>query len=315
MERVRGTHQLGRALREPVLTIGNFDGLHTGHRAIMERVVERATQRGGEAVVYTFDPHPRVILQPAQAPPMLMSLDQKLESLEEMGVDVAIVEPFDRKFASVSPKVFVEEFIHERIRPREVYVGYDFHFGRDREGSMRLLTDTGPRLGFSVTIVPEVTVGGRDVNSTRIRELVSKGEVEEAESLLGHPFAVRGEVVHGDHRGRELGFPTANIDSPNEVLPSPGVYTGQVRFLDGGEGSGSMHPAVTNVGVRPTFDRGQAVVIEAHLLDFEGDLYGRRIEFGFGERLRSEQRFDGVDELRAQIGRDLDEGRRRLGVG
>ncbi len=315
MERVRGTQQLGRALREPVLTIGNFDGLHTGHRAIMERVVERATQRGGEAVVYTFDPHPRVILQPAQAPPMLMSLDQKLESLEEMGVDVAIVEPFDREFASVSPKAFVEEFVHGRIRPREVYVGYDFHFGRDREGSMRLLTDTGPRLGFSVTIIPEITVGGRDVNSTRIRELVSTGKVEEAENLLGHPFAVRGEVVHGDHRGRELGFPTANIDSPNEVLPSPGVYTGRVRFLDGEEESGSTHPAVTNVGVRPTFDRGQAVVIEAHLLDFEGDLYGRRLEFCFGERLRSEQRFDGVDELRAQIGRDLEEGRRRLGLG
>ena len=280
----------------------------------MERVVERAVQRGGEAVVYTFDPHPRVILQPAQAPPMLMSLDQKLESLEEMGVDVAIVEPFDRKFASVSPKAFVEEFIYRRICPREVYVGYDFHYGRDREGSMRLLTDTGPRLGFSVTIVPEITVRGRDVNSTRIRELVLKGEVEEAESLLGHPFAVRGEVVHGDHRGRELGFPTANIDSPNEVLPSPGVYTGWVRFLDGGGESGSMHPAVTNVGVRPTFNRGRAVVIEAHLLDFEGDLYGRRMEFSFAERLRPEQRFDGVDALRAQIGRDLVEGRRRLGV-
>lgn len=312
MEWVRGTKQLGRALREPVLTVGNFDGLHRGHQAIMERVVERARYRNGEAVVYTFEPHPRVILQPAQAPPMLMNLEQKLEKLESMGVDLAIVEPFDLEFSKTDPKVFVEEFIYERIRPREVYVGYDFHYGRDREGSMRLLTETGPRLGFSVTIVPEVTVGGKDVNSTRIRELVYRGEVEEAGRLLGHRFAVRGEVVHGDHRGRELGFPTANLDSPNEVLPSPGVYAGWVRFLDEGAEGDLLFPAVTNVGVRPTFGQGQGVVIETHLLDFEGDLYGRRLEFSFAERLRPEQRFDGVDSLREQIALDLVEGRRRL---
>lgn len=300
-----------------MLTIGNFDGLHLGHRTIMRTVVQRARALDGEAVVYTFDPHPRKVLQPERAPRLLMTLDQKLEVLEELDLDVALVEPFDRAFATTSPESFVRDIVHDRIRPREVYVGYDFHFGRDREGSMRLLTELGPHLGFAVTVIPEVTVDGRDVNSTRIRDLLSEGRVEEAGRLLGRPFAVRGDVVEGDRRGRTLGFPTANLAPAGEVLPGAGVYAGRVRFVDGGDPpAGSEWPAVTNVGVRPTFAGGRfdRPVAEAHLIDFEGDVYCRRIDLAFEFRLRAEKRFPDVDALRAQIARDVAEGRRLLGA-
>ncbi len=313
MEAVRGTAALKRELRRPVLTIGNFDGLHVGHRAIMKTVLGRARDLGGEAVVYTFDPHPRKVLRPESAPQLLTTLDQKLELLEEMGIDVAIVEPFDREFAELDPQAFVREYIHRRIRPMEVYVGYDFHFGRDREGSMRLLTETGPRLGFSVTIFPEVTIDGRDVNSTRIRELIGQGEVAEAGRLLGRPFRVRGRVVEGQRRGRTLGFPTANLEPHNEVMPEAGVYAGWTRFVDDGDPArGREIPTVTNVGQRPTFEDGRGFVAEAHLIDFSGDVYGRSIELSFERRLRRERRFDGPDALREQIQRDVVEARRWL---
>ena len=296
------------------MTIGNFDGLHVGHRAIMKTVLSRARDLGGEAVVFTFDPHPRKVLHPERAPRLLTTLDQKLELLEEMGIDVAIVEPFDREFAELEPKTFVREYIHRRIRPMEVYVGYDFHFGRDREGSMRLLTETGPRLGFSVTIFPEVTIDGRDVNSTRIRELITAGDVVEATRLLGRPFRVRGTVVEGQRRGRTLGFPTANLAPQNEVLPDAGVYAGWTRFVDEGDPSRGVEiPTVTNVGMRPTFEDAMGFVAEAHLIDFEGDVYGRCIDLSFERRLRAEQKFDGPEALREQIQRDVAEARRWLG--
>jgi riboflavin kinase/FMN adenylyltransferase len=313
LELLRGSAALKRPLVRPVLTIGNFDGLHLGHRAIMEIVIARARALEGEAVVFTFHPHPRKVLRPDRAPRLLTTIEQKAELLEEVGVDVLIVEPFDRDFAGISPGHFVEEYIYRRISPMEVYVGYDFHFGRDREGSMRLLAETGPRLGFAVTIVPEVTQGERDVNSTRIRDLLEEGRVDEAGELLGRPFSVRGVVVRGDGRGHGIGFPTANLDAENELLPAAGVYAGELRLLDDGEPPrGSLKPAVANVGVRPTFRDGQGFLAEAHLIDFEGDLYGRRVELAFRHRLRSEQKFPDVDALRQQIARDVEEARRRI---
>lgn len=318
MEVVRGTAALKRKLVRPVLTIGNFDGLHVGHRAIMETVVERARAHEGEAVVCTFEPHPRKVLQPDRPPKLLTTRDQKLELLESFNVDVAILEPFDAAFSRLPPEDFVNEYIHARIDPVELYVGYDFHFGHDREGSMRLLTETGPRLGFAVTVVPEVTVGKRDVNSTRIRELLECGEVEEVKELLGRPFSVRGVVREGDKRGASLGFPTANVPPENEVLPRNGVYAGEIRFLDdaqSGPSRGDRLPVVTNVGVRPTFGDGQGLLAEAHLIDFEGDLYGRNVEVSFSDHLRSERRFDGPDSLKAQIAIDVQAAREKLGAG
>jgi len=310
---VHGTAALDQDLVRPVLTIGNFDGLHIGHRTIMRTVVERARALDGEAAVYTFEPHPRKILTPSRAPQLLTTVDQKLELFEAFGIDCVILEPFDAEFAKVSPETFAREYVFQRIRPIEVYVGYDFHYGRDREGSMRLLTETGPRLGFSVTIIGEVMIGDRDVNSTRVRELLTRGEVEEARRLLGRPFCVRGAVVEGDRRGRQLGFPTANLRTDNEVLPANGVYAGELRFLDEGTPeSGSRHAAVTNVGLRPTFEDAAGHVAEAHLIDFEGDLYGRRVELTFEHRLRGEQKFAGPDALREQIALDVADARDRL---
>ncbi len=313
MRVVRGSEALGEPLAGSVLTPGNFDGLHVGHRAIMDTVISRARALGGAAVVYTFDPHPRKVLHPARAPRLLTTLEQKLELLEAQGVDVAIVEPFTREFARLPAERFAREVLHERVRPREVYVGYDFHYGRDREGSMRTLTELGPHLGFAVTIIPEVTVGERDVNSTRIRMLLEEGKVEEVGLLLDRPYTVRGRVAVGDRRGRSLGFPTLNLDPESEILPAAGVYAGRVRFLDEGEpGSGSSWPAVTNVGRRPTFKADDPVLAEAHLLDFEGDVYGRRIDMGFEHFLRPEQKFADVEALKAQIRRDADAARERL---
>jgi riboflavin kinase/FMN adenylyltransferase len=314
LEVVHGTAALERPLVRPVLTIGNFDGLHVGHRAIMQTVSERASTLEGTAVVYTFHPHPRKVLTPDNPPRLLTTLEQKLELLEASGIDCVIIEPFDDEFAKVTPDRFVREYVHQRIRPVEVYVGYDFHFGRDRSGSMRLLTETGPRLGFSVTIIPEITIGDRDVNSTRVRELLERGEVEEVAELLGRPFSARGAVGEGARRGRELGFPTVNLVSENEVLPQSGVYAGEVVFLDGGDpGQGARYGAVTNVGHRPTFEDGRGLVAEAHLLDFEGDVYGRRIELAFIHHLRGEQKFEGPEVLREQIARDVAAARERLG--
>jgi riboflavin kinase/FMN adenylyltransferase len=310
LEFVRGTGRLSRPLKRPVLTIGNFDGVHLGHRAILEIVVDRARSLGGEAILLTFEPHPRKIVQPDRPPSLLATLEQKAELLDAAGIDVLIVESFDLEFAQTPPEVFVNEYIQRRIAPTEVYVGYDFHFGRDREGSMRLLAETGPRLGFSVTVIPEITMGERDVNSTRIRDLLGTGQVKEAAELLGRPFSVRGSIVEGMKRGRGMGFPTANLAPDNEMLPHAGVYICAVRFLDDGDpGRGEVIPAVTNLGYRPTFDDQRSLVAEAHLMDFSGDLYGRKVDLDFLERLRPEQKFESIDELKLQIGRDVDTAR------
>jgi riboflavin kinase/FMN adenylyltransferase len=313
---IAGSASIREPLERPILTVGNFDGIHVGHRTILDTVTQRARAVRGESVVYTFEPHPRKVLSPQSAPRLLTTLEQKLELLALAGIDAVIVEPFDLAFAKTPADVFIREFVHARIRPLEVYVGYDFHFGRDREGSMRMLTELGPRLGFSVTILPEVVIGAGDVNSTRIRQLLGEAGVEDAARLLGREYTVRGRVGKGDARGRSLGFPTANLDLENEVLPAVGVYAGTLRFLDDGDPpAGATLPAVTNVGTRPTFGASDRVVVEAHLIDFSGDVYGRRVELSFRFHLRPERRFDGVEALRVQIDADRDEARRRLAAG
>jgi riboflavin kinase / FMN adenylyltransferase len=310
---VHGSRSLEKPLERCVLTVGNFDGLHVGHQRIMQTVTHRARAFEGEAAVYTFEPHPRKVLRPESAPRLLTTLEQKLELFEKAGVDVAIVEPFDLEFARLPAENFVREVLFQRIAPLEVYVGYDFRYGRDREGSMRTLIELGPHLGFAVTIVPEVKLGERDVNSTRIRELLEQGHVGEASLLLGRRYTIRGRVVEGQRRGRTLGFPTLNLAAENEVLPRSGVYACTVRFLDAGTpAAGSVYGAVTNVGQRPTFGDVDRPLTEAHLLDFSGDVYGRRVEVAFVEGLRAEQRFPSVEALRAQIARDADAARARL---
>ncbi len=315
MRVVRGSEALGKPLERGVLTVGNFDGLHLGHQSIMQTVTLRAHALGGPAAAFTFEPHPRRVLYPERSLKLLTTLEQKLELFEAAGVDVAIVEPFDLGFARLPAERFVREILHARIGPMEVYVGYDFRYGRDREGSMRTLTELGPHLGFSVTIIPEVKLGARDVNSTRIRELLEGGQVEDAAVLLGRPYTVRGSVVEGDRRGRTIGFPTLNLAPENEILPARGVYAGHVRFLDvGTPNQGARYAAVTNVGKRPTFKEDDPVMAEAHVMDFEGDIYGRRVELTFEHHLRAEERFPDIEALKAQIGRDVLHARERLGA-
>ena len=314
MRVIAGSAAFGDAkLRRPVVTIGNFDGIHLGHQAILLTAVARARALSAPAVVYTFEPHPRKVLRPDSAPALLTTLEQKLELIAGTGVDAVVLEPFTPEFARIAPDAFVRECLHTRLAPVEVYVGYDFHFGRDREGSMRLLTELGPRLGFAVTIIPEVLVDGGDVNSTRIRECLARGEPERAARLLGRPYTVRGRVVRGDERGRSLGFPTANLAPENEVLPAAGVYAGALRLLDEGDpAAGTVLRTVCNVGRRPTF-AGEALRAEAHALDWSGDLYGRRVELSFELRLREERRFESAAALERQIAADVDLARRRLG--
>ncbi len=316
MEYFAGSKELNRTLPKPVVTVGNFDGLHVGHRAITDTVVERARSIGGTAVLYTFEPHPRRVLSPDDGPSLLTTLEQKVELIAAAGIDVLIVETFDTEFSWTTAEEFVRVILNQRIQPAEVYVGYDFRFGRDREGSMRMLTELGPRLGFAVTIIPEVTMGDGDVNSTRIRKLLAESRVEEAAGMLGRPYSIRGNIVEGDRRGRTIGFPTANLAPDNEILPQPGVYSGRMRFLDEGPGpdAGDELPAVTNVGVRPTFDGSGRIQAEAHLIDFSGDVYGRHVDLSFANHLRPEQRFPGVEELKIQIATDVVEARRLLGL-
>jgi riboflavin kinase/FMN adenylyltransferase len=287
LRHIRGSAALEQPIRRTIVTIGNFDGIHLGHQAILKTVVGRAADLEGQAVVYTFDPHPRKVLRPEKAPPLLTTLEQKLELLEQAGVDAVVVEPFTPEFSRT--------------------------FGRDREGSMRMLTEVGPRLGFSVTIIPEVTVDAGDVNSTRIRQLLAEGEAESAARMLGRPFTIRGYVVRGDERGRTLGFPTANVEPENEVVPAAGVYAGHLHLLDEGDpAAGTRLPAVINVGRRPTFGDGRGLVAEAHAIDCSGDFYDRRVELSFSSWLRAEQRFSGADALSEQIRRDVETARRRL---
>jgi riboflavin kinase / FMN adenylyltransferase len=313
---VRGSGDLGAPLPRCVLTAGNFDGVHVGHQRIMQTVTSRAKAVGGTSLVYTFDPHPRAVLTPERAPKLLTTLEQKLELLAALGVDAVVVEPFDRAFAQLGAERFVREVLHARMRPVEVYVGYDFHFGRDREGSMRTITELGPHLGFAVTIIPEVKLGERDVNSTRVRELLEAGELGAAADLLGRSYRVRGTVAKGDQRGRTIGFPTLNLASENEILPCVGVYACRVQFLDSGEPApGAWFGAVANVGRRPTVKSNDPIAVEAHLFDFAADAYGRRIEVTFEARLRGEERFPSLDALRAQIARDSRAAREKLAAG
>ena len=313
MRVVCGSAGLGAPPERSVLTVGNFDGLHLGHRAILRTLTDRVRALSGTAVVYTFDPHPLKVLRRETAPRLLLTMDQKIELLGAAGIDLTVIESFSPDFARMAPREFLCGHLYRQLKPVEIYVGHDFHYGRDRRGSRLLLEELSAELGFALTVVPEVTQGGRGVSSTRIRDLLRRGAVEEAAQLLGRPYAMWGRVALGDQRGRDLGFPTLNLAPESELLPARGVYASHVRLLDdGAPPAGARFGAVTNVGRRPTFKRDDPALAEAHLLDFRGDLYGRRFELSFLARLREERRFPGPEALREQIQRDLQAGRRLL---
>lgn len=290
----------------PVVAIGNFDGVHDGHRAVLRRLFELAGQQGAPSCVLTFDPAPTAVLAPQRHQPRILTLEDRVRLLGEEGVEAIVVEPFTREFASQSARWFAEELLAKRLHARGVVVGYNFRFGHERQGDVAALRSLLPDVPV-VEVEPE-TAGGLPVSSSRVRRLIASGAVEDAAVLLRRPHFVRGAVVTGDKRGRTIGFPTANVESRVELLPGFGVYAVRVRIDD----SDTSIAGVTNIGVRPTFG-GTAPRIEVHLLDYQGDLYGHTLRVDFVARIRGEQRFDGVDALVAQIRLDVARARELLG--
>ncbi len=314
MQIIEGSDQPREAARGCVLTVGNFDGLHLGHRALIAAVVARGRELGRPTALYTFDPHPRRVLFPDRAQPLLMTWDQLVAELGRLGIDFLVRERFTEAFAALSPDEFLRDVIAERLSPREVFVGRDFHFGKGRAGSGEMLAARGPQLGIRVSLLAQVRAGDSDVSSTRIRHALAGGDVADARLCLGRPYAVWGQVIEGERRGRTLGFPTANLAPDNEIVPRNGVYATRVRLFDPARPNtlaDESLPAVTNIGTRPTFQAGR-VSIETHLLDWSGDLYGRRLALAFHARIREEKRFSGPQELAAQIARDAEQARQVL---
>ncbi len=283
---------------QPVLGLGNFDGLHRGHQKIIERVARGAAERDATPVVMTFDPHPTRVVRPDKAPPLLMTTTQKLEALAKAGMRGAAVVRFTPEMAAWPPEVFVQQVLVEWLRVSEVWVGANFLFGHDRAGNFSLLRLLGARFGFRAEKIDPVRYKDFVVSSTRVRRLIAEGRVDEAATLLGRHYFMDGTVVHGLQRGRLLGFPTANLDTENELVPPDGVYATLVTL------DGIVYPSVTNIGVRPTFHQPSATVIETHLLDVDRDLYDLRLRLSFLQRIRDERTFDGIEALKAQIAAD-----------
>lgn len=292
-------------MRTVVVALGNFDGVHLGHQVVLRRAVEEGRRRSEPVVAATFHPHPRAVLRPGEEPPLLSTLEMRRELLLRYGADEVYVIRFDKELSQKSPEEFTRDVLVGEIGSSAVVVGENFRFGHRASGNLddlrRLMRSYG---GDAIGVPLQGANGDEEINSTRIRAMISTGDVTDAGRLLGRPYAVRGRVVEGDRRGRTIGFPTANLlPDPAVVVPARGVYAGHACV---GE---KRYAVCTNVGVAPTFERGENR-IEAYLLQFDGDLYGRTIDVSFTVRIRDERRFSGVEELKAQIARDVEEARR-----
>jgi riboflavin kinase/FMN adenylyltransferase len=290
---------------QPVLALGNFDGLHRGHMKIIDRVRRRAGERAGTPAAMTFDPHPPRVVRPDKAPPLLMTKEQKIEALGRSGMQGIAVVRFTLDVSHWEPDVFVRTVLVEWLHVVEVWVGANFLFGHQRAGNYSVLRSLGARYGFRAEKIDPVRYKDFVVSSTRIRRLISEGRVDEAGSLLGHHYFIDGTVVRGAGRGREIGVPTANLQTANELVPPSGVYATVVTI------DGAVRPSVTNIGMRPTFGDVDAPVVEVHVLDYDQDLYNRELRLSFVQRLRDERAFPDVDALRGQIEADC-RGARRL---
>jgi riboflavin kinase/FMN adenylyltransferase len=287
----------------PVLALGNFDGLHRGHRKILDRVSRVAGEHGATAVVMTFDPHPPRVVRPDKAPPLLMTKAQKLDAFEETGLQGAAIVRFTAELSRWDPEMFVRTVLVDWLRVSEVWVGANFLFGHDRAGNFSLLRTLGARYGFRAEKIDPVRYKDFVVSSTRIRRLLSDGRVDEAGALLGHQYYIEGQIVRGEQRGRTIGFPTANLCTQNDLLPPHGVYATTITI------DGIVRASVTNVGVRPTVDDSGRTTVETHIFDIDRDLYGATVRVGFVQRLRDERPFESLDLLKAQIAADCGQAR------
>ena len=300
MRLFHGTDNAGIG-RPAVLTLGVFDGLHLGHQLIMRTVVERARALRAVPTVITFDPHPRAVLHPESSPPLLQTFDQKIEAFGVLGIEQTIVIRFTKAFAEIRAEDFLRDVVKERLQAMEVYLGRGFAFGHNREGNIELLKKVSGQLGFRAEEVSEVRLRGQRISSSRIRELLAGGRVNLARRMLGRPYGVEGRVVRGDMRGRELGFPTANLRPQNRVIPRRGVYITATLI------EGLWRRSLTNIGTRPTFEKDSLQSsVETYVMDWTGDLYGDVVRVRFLHRLRDERRFDSLDELKRQITLDRD---------
>lgn len=298
MHVLRNLDQLSDDFRGGALTIGNFDGVHRGHARIVERMTARARQLGGPAVVFTFDPHPAKLLAPDRAPTPLCWTERKLDLLCGLGVDAVVLYPTTSEFLHLSAREFFDQIVRHRLDAKAIVEGQNFFFGHNREGNVQRLAEFCRATGIELEVVEPIRLDDQVVSSSRIRRLVAEGKVELAAAMLTEPYRIRGAVVHGAGRGNRLGYPTANIDQIDTLLPGEGIYAGRLWL---GE---SPWPAAVSLGPNPTFDEGR-LKIEAYLIDYEGSLYGQRVELDFLARLRDIVRFDSVDDLIAQMDRDV----------
>jgi riboflavin kinase / FMN adenylyltransferase len=303
MRRLVGLDSLGSPGSRSAVTIGTFDGVHLGHRALIARTIAEANERGLESAAITWDRHPNVTLRPDRVPPLLASVERKIELLEETGLDLLVVLPFDKELSSWPPERFAGEVLASGLGAGSVFVGLGWRFGHKASGDVELLGKLGADLGFEATAVELSEQGGEVVSSSAVRNSVTEGEMEHATALLTRPFDIDGVVVRGAGRGVGLGFPTANLEVDEGLArPLRGVYAGRARARS------SWYSAAINVGVNPTFggDESAPPVVEAYLLDYDGDLYGETLRVEFWKRMRDEHRFDSVADLVAQIGRDVE---------
>ncbi|MEP6802818.1 MAG: bifunctional riboflavin kinase/FAD synthetase [Acidobacteriota bacterium] len=291
--------------RGGIVTIGNFDGVHLGHRRILEAVVARGREAGRTSVAITFEPHPLAVLRPDHAPRRIQTLRQKEEAIESLGIDVLLVIPFTRDFSLTEPEAFVREFLCERLAASELVLGEHFAFGRGKRGDLALLNRLAPECGFNAWGVDEVVEGGEPVSSSRIRSALSSGRVADATAMLGRPYLLDGIVSRGDRVGRKIGYPTINLAPENELHPADGVYVTSIEISS----FGRPFQCVTNIGRRPTVYEAFSTTIETYVFDFSSDVYGERVRLFFHERLREERTFPSMMALTEQIRLDIDSAR------
>ena len=306
MQVLTGTEVIPPEFREAFITIGNFDGVHLGHRSIFQKLIPEARKENRKALLVTFVPHPKMLLHPERRPfYLLTTIEEKIKLLEVLGLDALILIPFTLEYAQTTAESFILEVLWKNLQVRKIFIGHDYSFGKDKRGNEDMLKAFGKKLGFEVAVINAVAAGDTVISSTRIRAAILEGDVKTAAMLLGRPYNVSGAVIEGKRRGAALGFPTANIKPNKELLPAKGVYAAIVNL------EGKRYNGVLSIGLNPTFGDVQ-LSMEAHLMDFSGDIYGKYVDVLFIERIREERKFPGPEMLSLQIKKDAEEARDRL---
>lgn len=306
MKIVRGTKNISGPFPYPVVTLGNFDGVHVGHQILFRKAAEIAREKEGTSIAFTFEPHPLKIIAPEKVPPLLTHFHKKMELIEACNIDSVICADFTRKFADQRPRDFSKDILKEKIGAREIVVGFDYAFGRGREGTIPYLKKMGEEFGFVVNVVDPIQLDGLTVSSSHVRELIEAGNMESAQKFLGRHYSIVGPVVSGYKTGQAIGFPTANIDTSKVQIPGTGVYAVRMIYQK------KSYDAVANIGFNPTFQRDR-LSVEVHIFDFNQAIYGKEIEVEFISRIRSEIEFESKDDLVVQINKDIEQAKTILG--